>query len=511
MQRLLRIFLLLFLLISQALADNNQPNILFILTDDQGYGDLQAHGHPYLKTPHLNRLHAESVRFDNFYVSPSCAPTRAALMTGQHEFRSGITHTLKPREHMSLEMTTLPELLREAGYSTGFIGKWHLGGSPGYRPVDRGFDWTSTNPGGARVHFNPEIIRNGKRFKAEGYREDIYFDEAIQFIEDSEDHPFFCYLATYSPHTPLAAPESFIAPFREAGLNEKHSTYLAMIENIDYNFGRLIEYLEAKGLDENTIIIFMNDNGVTEGLDVYNAGMRGSKASIWEGGSRALSLWHWKGQWIPQTHQNLSAHIDVLPTLCELTGVEVPWSLKSDLEGFSMVPLLEAKGPISWHDERMLFHHVARWPSGFAEEHRYSMVAARRGDYLLLQSAPCGLDCCREYQSGCTRLVAVEAGAKTTTYAYGTAQYHWATTPKGQWRLFNVKEDSGCEVDLSADLPELASYMAARYDNWWESTFPVMIARGGDVGDPNVSKQASKAARQWKGPTSDKELVEVNN
>jgi arylsulfatase A-like enzyme/Ca2+-binding EF-hand superfamily protein len=482
-----------------------QPNIIFILTDDQGYGDLEAHGHPYLQTPNTNRLHDESVRFDRFYVSPSCSPTRAALMTGMHEFRNGVTHTLIPREHLNINAVILPQLLKTAGYKTGFIGKWHLGGSGGYAPENRGFDWTATNPMGPRKHFDPEMIRNGVRSQLKGFREDLFFDEAMTFIKESGDQPFFCYLATYSPHTPLAAPEKFIAPFREQGLSEKHATYLAMIENVDYNVGRLLAFLEERGLDENTILIFMNDNGVTEGLDVYNAGMRGCKATTWEGGSRAMSFWRWPKHWKPQTVENLTAHIDVLPTLCEIAGVEVPESLQSDLEGYSLLPLLESEQAISWHDDRMLFHHVGRWPSGLAESHKYAMVSVHKGDYLLVRSAPCGDPACEEFQSQCTTMRAVYKGLTTTTYADGTAQMHWGTTPMGHWALYNVKENPECQDDLSRTHPELVESMAAAYDNWWEDLYPTMIERGGDLGDPLASANASARAKKWKGPTSDVE------
>lgn len=152
-----------------------QPNILFILTDDQGYGDLEAHGHPYLQTPHTNRLREESVRFDDFYVSPSCSPIRAALLTGQHEFRNAVTHTLQPREHLFKDAVILPQLLKTAGYKTGFIGKWHLGDGVGYSPEHRGLDWCATNTMGPRKHFNPEMIRNGVRTQRKGYREDLFF------------------------------------------------------------------------------------------------------------------------------------------------------------------------------------------------------------------------------------------------------------------------------------------------------------------------------------------------
>lgn len=200
-----------------------KPNLLFILTDDQGYGDLARHGHPVLETPNLDRLHDESVRLDNFYVSPSCSPTRAALMTGMHEFRNGVTHTLAPRENLFKGAVTLPELLKTAGYRTGFIGKWHLGKEEGYRPADRGFDWCATNTQGPCKHFDVEMVRNKKRFPTKGFREDVYFDEAMTFIDECGDQPWFMYLCTYSPHTPLDAPQDLIDKYKEP-LFRQHSS-----------------------------------------------------------------------------------------------------------------------------------------------------------------------------------------------------------------------------------------------------------------------------------------------
>ena len=257
-----------------------RPNIILILTDDQGYGDLGRHGHPMLKTPHLDRLRDESVRFDNFYVSPSCSPTRAALLTGMHEFRNGVTHTQQPREHLHRDAVILPQLLQKSGYRTAFIGKWHLGGGKGYAPHHRGFEWTVSNVGGPRVHFDPVMIRNGKRRPGNGYREDLFVDEAMTFIDEQTKNqepgtktPFFCYLATYSPHTPLAAPEKFIAPFRDK-VDEEKATYLGMVANIDMNVGRLLKFLKDRDLEHNTIVVFMNDNGQTKGLDVQRRDAR---------------------------------------------------------------------------------------------------------------------------------------------------------------------------------------------------------------------------------------------
>jgi arylsulfatase A-like enzyme len=484
-------------------ATAKPPNIVFILTDDQGYGDVGRHGHPHLETPHLDRLYDESVRFDNFYVSPSCSPTRAALMTGMHEFRSGVTHTLIPREHLHKDATIIPQLLKSAGYKTGFIGKWHLGNDRGYAPADRGFEWCSTNAGGPRQHFDVEFIRNRKRFPAKGFREDVFFDEAMTFIDEAGDQPFFLYLCTYSPHTPLDAPEDLVEKYKAKGLNDKHATYLAMIENIDQNLGRLTAFLKKRGLEENTILVFMNDNGVTEGLDVYNAGMRGCKCTAWEGGTRAMSFWKWPGHWTPHRANNLTAHIDVLPTLCELAGAEIPPELQSEIQGHSLIPLLKAKKDIGWaHDDRYLFHHVARWPGGLAASHRHAMGAVRQGNYLLLRSVPCDDPECEKYGSQCTTLRKVRQGLKTTTYAYGTAQYHWGVTPADRWALYDVKKDPGCENDLAVKNPERVETMAAAYDKWWDEQYPVMIERGGDKGDPNAGRNAASRARQHAAQTA---------
>ena len=473
---------------------SKKPNIIFILTDDQGYGDLARHGHPLLKTPHTDRLYDESVRFDNFYVSPSCSPTRAALMTGMHEFRNGVTHTRDPREHLWKEAVLLPQLLKTAGYRTAHIGKWHLGWDAGYRPSDRGFDWTLQGA----THFDPSILLNGVRSKRTGFREDIYFDEAMNFIDETGDKPFFLYLATYSPHTPLKAPETYIAPFR-GKVTDEQAAYLGMIANIDYNVGRLLAYLEENALDENTIVIFMNDNGVTKGLDVYNAGMRGSKCSIWEGGTRAMSFWRWPGTWKPKKVEKLTAHIDVLPTLCELAGAEIPQELRTELDGFSLVPLLAEPGPISWHDDRMLYQHVARWPSGMAASHKYAMAGIRQGDFLLLRSRPCDDPACTTKVLGnqCATLRGVEKGRNKAHYTKENAQFHWGVSPKDQWVLIDTKKDPACQKDLSTAFPERVELMAAAYDKWWDAMLPELVERGGetplkDVGQPNDSKKTPR-------------------
>ena len=487
-QLLLSAILALQYISPEAVADSSgvsaapvKPNIIFILTDDQGYGDLSAHGHPLLKTPNFDRMHNEGVRFDNFYVSPSCSPTRAALLTGMHEFRSGVTHTRDPRERLHKDTVTLPELLKKSGYRTALIGKWHLGGNTekGYRASDRGFDLYSNVYGDlfdGLVHHNEKLVRKtpGK------FREDIYFDEAMRYIEESGDKPYFCEIATISPHTPLGAPERFIAPFR-GKVSDEEATYLGMVANLDYNIGRLLDFLAKRKLDKNTIVVLMNDNGQTCGLDVYNAGMRGCKTTAWQGGSRAFSFWRWPGQWIPHRVDNLTAHLDFLPTICELTGTPLPKRLQGELEGFSLVPLLKEKGPLSWHDERMVFLHTGRWACGLADAHKYAKVSVLQRHFILVRNRACEeIACTGETRGECDGLRAVEKGSKVGTYTKANAQFHWGVTPSGRWALYDLKKDIACRNDIAEKNPERVKAMAAAYDNWWDELYPVMIKRGGD-------------------------------
>jgi arylsulfatase A-like enzyme len=462
-----------------------KPNILFILTDDQGYGDLGRHGHSLLKTPNLDRLYDEGVRFDRFHVSPACAPTRAALMTGMHEFRNGITHTITPRERLSLDAVLLPELLRDNGYATGHIGKWHLGDGKGYHPHERGFETSVTVTGGGASHWNPFMVRNGKRDaeRAEGFREDLFFDEGMAFIKANRDRPFFCYIATHSPHTPLDAPEKFVAPYR-GQMTDDEALYLGMVANIDWNTGRILRFLEEEGLDRNTIVIVMNDNGATVGVNLWNAGMRGVKTTVWEGGHRALSLWRFPGNWTPRTVDQLTAHLDVLPTLCDLTGTDIPETLKAKLEGFSLRPLLEAQDGQWQHGDRLLFNHSGRWPSGMASDHKYASASVLQGDYLLIRNHSCNHEECLKYNSPCSGSRNVEKGATRYIYTPENAQFHWGITAQNRWALFNLTEDRECWNDLAEELPEITQRMAVAYEAWWEEMFPRMIEVGGDDGLP---------------------------
>lgn len=466
-------------------APSPRPNFVFILTDDQGYGDLGRHGHPLLRTPNLDRLYDESVRFNRFHVSPACSPTRAALLTGTHEFRRGVTHTVSPREQLDRDAVTLPQLLQPAGYKTGIFGKWHLGDEAGYRPYERGFDVAVHVLGGGGVHWNPTVNRNGQRdaHASEGFREDVLFNESMKFMSANKERPFFCYIATHSPHTPLAAPEEFVAPYR-GRVSAEEALYLGMVANIDWNVGRLLEFLQKEGLEKNTVVIFMNDNGATVGVNMHNAGMRGVKTTVWEGGHRAMSLWRWPGAWRPQTDEQLTAHLDFLPTICDLGGVKIPPQVSGSLEGFSLRPLLEAHDTSAWPADRLIFEHTGRWPSGLAAAHKYAGAAVLQGDHILVRNHSCSDPDCQNYTGACESLRKVQAGATKAVYTPATAQFHWGVTPADRWALFNLRADPECRKDLVDERGELVAALSSAYDKWWKEVYPQMVAAGGDAGVP---------------------------
>ncbi len=297
--------LTVFLLATTAFA---KPNIILVMTDDQGYGDLSFTGNPILKTPHLDSFAKQSVRFTNFHVSPTCAPTRTALMTGRHEFRSGVTHTILERERMSLKSTTLPQILKAAGYTTGIFGKWHLGDEDAYQPGKRGFDEVfihgaggigQTYPGSCgdapgNTYFNPAIRHNGRFEKTEGYCTDVFFNQAIKWINVArkKDSPFFVYITPNAPHSPLQCPEEYTKRYADK-VDPNVAKFFGMIANIDDNFGKLLAKLDEWKIADDTLVIFMTDNGGTAGVKVFNAGMRGAKATPYIGGTHVPSFWRW--------------------------------------------------------------------------------------------------------------------------------------------------------------------------------------------------------------------------
>ncbi len=342
----------------------NRPNVILFMTDDQGYGDMSCHGNPHLKTPNTDRLAAEGVEFTRFYVCPVCAPTRASLMTGRYNYRTRAIDTSLGRAMMDTAEVTVAELLRGAGYATGIFGKWHLGDNYPLRSIDQGFTESLVHNGGGigqpsdppgNRYFDPVLQHNGKPEKHKGYCTDIFTDAAIRFIEKNKDKPFFVYLPTNAPHGPFQIAEEYVKPFRGKGLDDRTMKVYGMVKNIDENIGKLLAKLKDIGLDDNTIFIFLTDNGPNGRR--YNAGLRGHKGSVYEGGIRTAFFMRWPARL--KAGRKLSvhaAHIDVLPTLAAACGAPLPKEVKID--GLNLLPLalgtLKEKWPsrtlfLQWH------------------------------------------------------------------------------------------------------------------------------------------------------------------
>jgi arylsulfatase A-like enzyme len=422
----------------------SKPNIVVILTDDQGYGDISCNGNPVLKTPNMDRLAREGVQFANFHVSPTCAPTRSALMSGRHEFMNGVTHTIFERERLSLNTVTLAQVLKTAGYTTGIFGKWHLGDEDAYQPEKRGFDEVFIHGGGGigqtfpgscgdapgNTYFNPAIKHNGRFEKTAGYCTDLFFGAAEKWIEGVKGgKPFFAYITPNAAHSPLQVRSDDLA--RYAGkVPEDTAKFFGMIANIDDNIGGLLAKLKEWGIADNTLVVFMNDNGGTHGVKLFNAGMRGQKGTAWEGGTRAASFWHWPGTLKPGAAKQLTAHLDVFPTLAELAGASLDDAVRSQVEGRSLVPLL--LDPQSAWPERYVITHVGRWDRGAAPR---------------------------------------KTGEAPGQCSVRNARYSLVHV-KGGWSLFDLSGDPGQSVDVAAEHPDVVKELSAAYDEWWQRVLP---------------------------------------
>ena len=309
-----------------------RPNIVLVVTDDQGYADLACHGNKYLDTVAMDQLYRQSVRLTNFHVDPTGAPTRAALMTGRYSCRTGVWHTMMGRSLLRRDERTIADVLAAAGYRTAIFGKWHLGDNYPYRAVDRGFHESLVHGGGGigetpdywgNTYFNPVLQHNGKPEKSEGYCTDVFFDAAIRFVEENRQQPFFIYLPTNVMHSPYEAPPQYAARYLTMGVQEPLASYYGMITNFDRNMARLLKRLDDLQLATNTVVVFMTDNGTTgRGIGVQ---MRGQKGSAYDGGHCVPCFIRW-----PARLQGgfdvgqLAAHVDILPTLLGLCASRSP-------------------------------------------------------------------------------------------------------------------------------------------------------------------------------------------
>jgi arylsulfatase A-like enzyme len=446
-----------------------RPNIILVLTDDQGYGDIARHGNPVIKTPNMDRVHDEGVRFTDFQASPTCAPTRTSIMTGRHEFKSGVTHTIYERERMSLKSTTIAQVLKSAGYTTGIFGKWHLGDAPAYQPGKRGFDEVYIHGCGGigqkypgtcadapgNSYFNPALLHNGVFEKTNGYCTDLFFGQATKWMEDKRkgNAPFFTYIATNAPHTPLQCPPEYQALYKGVAPDENTAKFFGMITNIDDNLGRLLGSLKTWGIEQDTLLVFMTDNGGTGGVKVFNAGMRGAKNTPYRGGTRVPAFFRWPGTLNAGSCDRLTAHLDLFPTFTEIAGAKVPADL--DLDGRSLMPLLKDQRA-TWAD-RHLFTHIGRWEKGKAAESKFAGCRVRDSRFSMINTnrGPAG------------------------------------------WELYDLPNDPGETTDVAGKFPAVVSELRASYDRWWADVLPRLENENADP--PAVAPYEEMFRRQFGG------------
>jgi arylsulfatase A-like enzyme len=355
---------LLFILVPPAAVKGGSPNVVVVLADDQGWGDLSVHGNTNLRTPNIDSLARDGALFERFYVQPVCSPTRAEFLTGRYHPRGGVWNVTTGGERLNLDEKTLADSFRAAGYATGCFGKWHNGSQYPYHPNGRGFDeYYGFTSGHWGDYYDPPLDHNGRPVTGRGFIADDLTDRAIAFIEANRTRPFFCYLSYNTPHSPMQVPDRFFDRLKDADLNLRHDgpqkedlahtrAALAMCENLDWNVGRLLVKLAAQQLADDTIVIYFSDNGPNGWR--WNGGMKGRKGSTDEGGVRSPLLVRWPGHIKPGTKvAEIGAAIDLLPTLVELTGINRVGD--KPLDGRSLARLLRG-GPINWPD-RMLFSH----------------------------------------------------------------------------------------------------------------------------------------------------------
>ena len=344
--KLVHLFLILWVSISlfscQIKQDKRpeQPNVLLILTDDQAYGDLSMNGNPVLETPVLDKLAKEGAYASHFYVSPVCAPTRASLLTGRYHHRTGVSGVTRGREDMRLDEVTMADIFQAAGYATGIFGKWHNGAHYPYHPLGRGFDeFVGFTSGHWSNYFDTTIEKNGKPNKTDGYLTDVLTDEAIRFINKAHDkeQAFLCYVPYQTPHTPLQVPDQYFDKYKSKGVDDFNACIYGMCENIDDNVGRLLSTLDVLKIKDNTIVIYLSDNGPLNHR--FNCELKGRKGHVDEGGVRVPFILNWPGKVKKGlVIDKALAHIDILPTLLSLTGVE--YHAHKKMDGVSFKDLL---------------------------------------------------------------------------------------------------------------------------------------------------------------------------
>lgn len=462
-------------------APASKPNIILVMPDDLGYGDYACLGNPITHTPAVDAFKKESLLFTQFHVSPTCAPCRSSLMSGRHEFKNGVTHTILERERMSLKTFTLPQMLKSTGYTTGIFGKWHLGDEEAYRPENRGFDEVYIHGGGGigqtypgscgdapgNSNINPALWHNGKWEKTEGYCTDLFFAQAIKWMDGKRGakQPFFAYIALNSSHGPHVVPKEYYQQYLgKPGISEEVAKFFGMNENVDTNFGLLLKKLKDWGIENNTLVIYIGtDNGGTEGVKIFNAGMRGGKGTPYQGGTRSPAFFRWPEGGIHGGAEcaALSAHLDIFPTIADITGAKLSDEVKQQVEGRSLLPLL--KNPHEDWADRTLVHHVGRWQKGRSEESKYSKCAIQNSRFTLVNNI----------------------------------------------ELYDLKTDPGETNNVIADHPDVVANLRTVYEQWWSDVRPLLV----NENVTNVPKINPMKELYWKqfGGGPDAKLLERMN
>lgn len=425
---------------------NSRPNIIFVMTDDQG-NNLSCLGQKKVRTPHIDRFAEKSLRFTNYYVSPNCAPSRAALLSGVHEFRAAVTATHNEQERMALDLTTFPQLLQQVGYETAIFGKWHLGDLDAHLPQHRGFDEVLMHGAGGigqrergvevtsyadfppnqgegkkAAYFDPVLLHNDTIVQTKGYCTDIFFHAALAWVRDmhAQKKPFFAYLSTNAPHSPLIAPKENMDRIKARG-SEKGDPRMAMIENIDDNFGVLMQKLEAWDMLDNTLVIWTTDNGAPGGGVGYKCG----KGTPYEGGVHVPAFWFWKGKLQEDRDINaLTAHIDLYKTFCELTGADASQAMQQ-LEGRSLMPLLE--------------NPAAEWAPRTLQTHRGNLGPDPK---------------------------------KSANKMWSVRNDRWRLVGK---ELYDILSDPYEKQDVAAQYPEVVAQLSKSHFEWYETQIPYMV------------------------------------
>jgi len=413
---------------AENLADKPRgPNVVVILSDDQGYGDVSAHGNPVLKTPNLDKLHGESIRLTDFHVAPMCTPTRGELLSGRDALHTGASSVCAGRSFLPRGTPTMAEVFRSSGYRTGHFGKWHLGDGYPNLPHQRGFEetvyhlgWGITSMADTWLNdcFDGRFFHNGELKHYPGYCTDVFFDQAMNYMRDRKaaGELFFVYLPTNAPHGPHWVADKYKAPYR-GKVPPPVVPFFGMIANLDENLGRLDAFLRESGLYDDTLVFYFNDNGGTGGVNVFNAGMRGRKTQYYDGGHRAMGFLRWPGGKLRPVGDvdELTQVQDLLPTLIDLCGLQTP--AEEQFDGVSLAPLL--RGTQDRLAERML------------------------------------------------------------VVQYGQEPQKWdSCVLKGKWRLvhgeelYDVGNDRAQEHDVAAKYPDVVRQLRDHYEQWWAGVEP---------------------------------------